>query len=127
MPDHTSTAAGSRLPRLLGTAAATAAVLVAGALPAAADNVTNPPDVNVGTYSSGDPLNLGLTVLYFIGIPLAVFALVGLFTVGIQKGVGALKYRPGRAWAFGTEWFGHSDIADDAAPLLTPGGSSGSW
>ncbi len=107
-----------RLPRVLATAAATVASVIAGAGPAAALN---------GTYTSGDPLNLGLALLYFVGIPVVVFAVIGLFTVGYQRGVGALRYRPGRAWAYGTDWFGYSDLNDHATPLTSPGGTSGSW
>jgi len=88
----------------------------------------------VGDYGSPEPMRLIVTLLVFVGIPLAAMILVGVFTLRGGRGVGAVSYRPGRPWGYEREWFGAAPEVDPTgrgAPgrrtLPGVGGASARW
>jgi hypothetical protein len=79
----------------------------------------------------GDPHPLGLVniILIFVGGPVTVFVIVAALCLRPQKGAGAQRYRPGRAWSYPTAWFGtRPPVNSPQQPVgASPGGASGSW
>jgi hypothetical protein len=118
-----------RTPRLIRTAVATAVVtstvtvLVVSASPAFA----------LG--ERGDPsghLSAVQTLLIFLGIPLAAFAVIA-FLVCLPSIVNGPRYRPGRPWLLTGTWYdGPTEAlppADAELPesTLSGGGASARW
>ncbi|HVU71523.1 MAG TPA: hypothetical protein VHE83_01050 [Mycobacteriales bacterium] len=83
-----------------------------------------------GTNGAPDSLGGVPEVLIFLGIPAAVFFVIGLLVLR-QRGVGAVAYRPGRPWGFPRVWFGGEPTVKDVGlmppPLEGAGGASGRW
>ena len=83
-----------------------------------------------GTNGAPDSLGGVPEVLIFLGIPAAVFLVIGTLALR-QRGVGAVAYRPGRPWGFARVWFGSEPAIKDVglmpAPLEGAGGASGRW
>lgn len=104
-----------------------AAVLVfAPAVPAAAANTQFG---KIGDVYSPDGLSLPLTLLFFVGIPLAGFAVAATLAFRPSKGANT-RYRPGRPWTFEPVWFGDESALEHEpkrAALPGAGGASGSW
>jgi hypothetical protein len=83
----------------------------------------------------GKGLGLGVTLLLFIGVPLAVFVFIAALTFG--PGVMRRpRYRPGyQDWAFRPVWIGGPDDPDGALTAASPekvidvrgGGAGASW
>ena len=79
------------------------------------------------------------TVLIFIGIPLAVVALVALAVYGRSAVHQPNRYRPGKAWNFPPAWYmPHPDALEDVVSdrvaiegssekVVAVGGASGEW
>ena len=83
-----------------------------------------------GTNGAPDSLGGVPEVLIFLGIPAAVFLVIGTLALR-QRAVGAVAYRPGRPWGFARVWFGREPAIKDVgvmpAPLDGAGGASGRW
>jgi hypothetical protein len=79
----------------------------------------------------GDPHPLGLVniILIFAGGPLAVFLVLAFLCLRPQRSTGASRYRPGRGWTYGGEWFGTTDPLAADVETVSPGhgGASGTW
>jgi hypothetical protein len=79
------------------------------------------------------------TVLIFIGIPLAVVALVALAVYGRSAVHQPNRYRPGKAWTYPPAWYmPHPDALEDVVAdrvaiegtsekVVAVGGASGEW
>jgi hypothetical protein len=104
-----------------------AAVLVlAPALPAAADNTQFG---KIGDVYSPSGLPLPATLLLFVGIPLIGFIVAGLLAFQPSKDANR-RYRPGRPWTHEPVWFGDESALErepQRAALPGAGGASGSW
>jgi len=82
------------------------------------------------------------TVLIYVGIPLAVFALVALLVLG-PGSARSPRYRPGSSWDFNPVWYLPHPAHDGpvsaasadrlqltgsvAQPAVASGGASGEW
>jgi hypothetical protein len=59
------------------------------------------------------------TLLVFVGVPLAIVAVLALLTLRPEKGHKRPRYKPGQAWEHAPVWY-------EPHPALTPGhGSDG--
>lgn len=85
----------------------------------------------------GDPggkLTWVQTVLIYLGIPVAAFALIA-FLVYLPSMIRGPRYRPGRPWTAGSVWFGGPEDAASAVESVTTlpsstiegGGASARW
>lgn len=85
----------------------------------------------------GDPggrLTWVQTVLVYVGIPVAAFAVIA-FLVYLPSMVRGPRYRPGRPWTAGSVWFGGPEDAASAVDSVTTlppatvegGGASARW
>lgn len=82
----------------------------------------------------GPGLSSGQALLIYLGVPLAVAAVVALLTYlpSIARGP---RYRPGRTWTANPVWFSGSDAPEEALRQTTPediartsrGGASARW
>jgi hypothetical protein len=124
-----------RSPRLVVFAASVvaAAVGILGALVAVVAAAT--PALAIG--ERGDPghgLTWVQTVLIYLGIPVAVGAVI-TFLVLLPSLVKGPRYRPGRPWTAGSVWFGGPEDAATAlgsvttipAATIEGGGASARW
>jgi hypothetical protein len=80
---------------------------------------------------AGDSLGLGLTLLYYVVIPVGIFAVLAFFAA-LPSMLRRPRYRPGRPWKHDPLWFGGPDEPDqavrDARPGATArGGASAEW
>ena len=67
-----------------------------------------------GTYP-GPSLGAGLTILYFVVIPVGAFAIISALAL-LPSALSKPRYRPGNDWDHGSRWFGGpADGADAAA------------
>jgi hypothetical protein len=80
-------------------------------------------------------LGVGLTILIFVGIPLAVFAVIA-FLVYLPSMLRRPRYRPGRTeWSYRPVWIGGPSDAEAALAAVPPdavsdvrgGGASARW
>jgi hypothetical protein len=70
------------------------------------------------------------TVLVFVGIPLAVIALVTLAVYGKSLVRQPNRYRPGKGWNYPATWYvPHPDavVASSQSGTTAVGGASGEW
>jgi hypothetical protein len=78
------------------------------------------------------------TVLVFVGIPLAVVAVVTILVYGRSVVHQPTRYRPGRAWTYRPAWYlPHPEAIDDVVPdrvaiegaseTVAVGGANGEW
>jgi hypothetical protein len=76
----------------------------------------------------GPSLGVGLTILYFVVIPLGAFALIAGLAV-LPSSLSKPRYRLGKPWEHGSQWFGGPDEADGAGADDTSarGGASAEW
>jgi hypothetical protein len=112
--------------RRIGGVSAVLLSLLALATPAYASEESNPSGAGLGT---------GLTLLIFLGIPLAVFGLIALLVYGPSL-LRRPRYRPGRTdWSYPPVWVG-GPADPEAALTATPadvvidvrgGGARASW
>ena len=71
-----------------------------------------------GSYP-GPSLGTGLTLLYFVVIPIGAFLVISALAI-LPSALRRPRYRPGKSWEHGSRWFGSP--AEDAAT----GGGTGS-
>jgi hypothetical protein len=78
----------------------------------------------------GTGLTVMETVLIYIGIPAALFAIIALLVWAPSLARGP-RYRPGLSWAAEPVWFGGPADAEAAVAAATPnrdgGGTSARW
>ena len=76
----------------------------------------------------GTALGTGLTLLYFIVIPVGAFLLIAALSI-LPSGLSRPRYRPGKPWEFGARWFGRPQDADGTADSTASarGGASAEW
>jgi len=78
------------------------------------------------------------TVLVFVGIPLAVVAIVTVLVYGRSAVHQPTRYRTGKAWTYPPAWYlPHPEAIDDvvpdrkaidgASPTVAVGGANGEW
>jgi hypothetical protein len=78
------------------------------------------------------------TVLVFVGIPLAVVAVVTLLVYGRSVVHQPTRYRPGRPWTYPPAWYlPHPEAIEDVVPdriaieggsgAVAVGGANGEW
>jgi hypothetical protein len=78
-----------------------------------------------GEASHYPSLGAGLTILYFVVIPLGVFLVITALAL-LPSGLSRPRYRPGKPWELGSKWFGgpgDSETAEGSAR----GGASAEW
>ena len=79
----------------------------------------------------GDSLGAGLVILYYVVIPVGIFAVIAFFSV-LPSMLRRPRYRPGRAWNYDPLWFSGPDEPDSALATARPGatargGASAEW
>jgi hypothetical protein len=86
-----------------------------------------------GSGPGGPSLGVGLTILYFVVIPLGGFLLIAGLAL-LPSALSRPRYRPGRPWEHGTNWFGEPADeqttkagADSSARDTARGGASAEW
>jgi len=78
------------------------------------------------------------TTLVFVGIPLAIIALVTIAVYGRSVVHQPTRYRPGKAWTYPPAWYRpHPEAIDDVVPgrvaiegpsqTTAVGGANGEW
>lgn len=77
----------------------------------------------------GSSLGVGLTIFYFVVIPLGAFLIIAGLAV-LPSTLSRPRYRPGKEWDYDSEWFGGPE--DEAAPAdptgpTARGGASAEW
>jgi hypothetical protein len=110
-----------RVARTAGVALLTVPLLIATALPAAAQNEGEVPD----------PLPLLPSLLIFGGIPILIFVVVGLLVFGLSA-LRKPRYRPAQGWDGDPVWYGGPEDPEAAVQQAEPkqpgrGGSSATW
>lgn len=71
----------------------------------------------------GDSLGAGRVILYYVVIPLGIFAVIA-FLSALPSMLRRPRYRPGRPWKHDPLWFGAPDDPDSAVADARPGGSA---
>ncbi len=72
-------------------------------------------------------LGVGLTLFYFVVIPLGAFLVIGGLAL-LPSALSRPRYRPGRPWEFGARWFNGPQDDGEAPPAAgTRGGASAEW
>jgi hypothetical protein len=84
-----------------------------------------------GTARHYPSLGAGLTIVYFVVIPLGAFLLIAALSV-LPSGLNRPRYRPGKPWEHGSKWFGGSVDAETgeggaASDTGARGGASAEW
>jgi len=78
----------------------------------------------------GDGLSVLETLLWFVGAPLALFAVIAVLVSAPSMARGP-RYRPGLGWWAAPVWFNGPDDADTAVRRAVPtsggGGASARW
>jgi hypothetical protein len=107
--------------RVATIAVATAVPLMAAAGPALALHRDD------GDVVNGPSLGAGLTLFYFVVIPVGVFAIIAALAL-LPSALSRPRYRPGKTWEHGTKWFGKpADGEAAAAEGSARGGASAEW
>lgn len=111
-----------RAARAAAVAATTAAGVLASAVPAFALTDGDDP---------GKPLSAALTVLIYVGIPVAAFLIIAVLATAPSM-LRRPRYRPGRPWTADPLWFAGPDDADAAlratrVGTTAKGGASAEW
>lgn len=109
--------------RLVGVATAALAPVLLAATPALAK-------LDDGEVK-GKSLGAGLVILYYVVIPLGIFAVIAFFSV-LPSMLRRPRYRPGKAWGYDPLWFSGPDEPDRALSTARPGatargGASAEW
>jgi hypothetical protein len=75
-----------------------------------------------------DPsLGVGLTLLYFVVIPVGAFLAIAAMCL-LPSALARPRYRPGKPWEFGARWFNGPQEDGEAAPATgSRGGASAEW
>ena len=79
----------------------------------------------------GKSLGVGLTILIFVVVPLALFGVIAFFSV-LPSLLRRPRYRPGRPWNHDPMWFHGPDeperaLAGARAGATARGGASAEW
>ena len=82
-----------------------------------------------GSYP-GPSLGTGLTLLYFVVIPVGAFLVISALSI-LPSALRRPRYRPGKTWEHGSRWFGapaEGATADNVTAAGSPkGGASAEW
>lgn len=111
------------------TAARLATITVGAALPLLATAgpalALKHDDGDAGHYPS---LGAGLTILYYVVIPLGVFLVITALAL-LPSALSRPRYRPGKPWDHESKWFGGPDGEESAeqAKDSARGGASAEW
>lgn len=100
--------------RLLAVGCTAAVTVVSSAVPALALD-----DGEV----HGKGLGTGLTIVYFVLIPLGTFLVIAFFS-SLPSMLRRPRYRPGRPWKHDPLWFSGPDDPDAALQGARPGASA---
>ena len=83
-----------------------------------------------GTAQHYPSLGAGLTIVYFVVIPLGAFLVIAALAV-LPSGLSRPRYRPGKPWEHGSKWFGEPTNGDSAEAsgdsAGARGGASAEW
>jgi hypothetical protein len=111
--------------RLLARTATVALGVAVPVLTAAAPALALHRDDGGGTH---DPsLGVGLTLFYFIVLPVGIFLVIAGFCL-LPSALARPRYRPGKPWEFGARWFNGPQADGEAAPATSGrGGASAEW
>ncbi|HVW79458.1 MAG TPA: hypothetical protein VHB69_00765 [Mycobacteriales bacterium] len=111
--------------RLVARAATVALGVTVPVLTAAAPALALHRDDGGATH---DPsLGTGLTLLYFVVIPLGAFLVIAGLAL-LPSALSRPRYRPGKPWEFGARWFNGPQADGEPAPASsTRGGASAEW
>ncbi|HMC70176.1 MAG TPA: hypothetical protein VKJ07_13560, partial [Mycobacteriales bacterium] len=63
--------------------------------------------------TKGSSLGVGLTILYYVVIPVGIFLVIAFFSV-LPSMLRRPRYRPGRSWNYDPLWFCGPDDPDSA-------------
>jgi len=74
----------------------------------------------------GKPLGTGLTIVYYVIIPLGAFLVISALAV-LPSALSRPRYRPGKAWDHSPLTFGQPGEAAGEASGTTRGGASAEW
>lgn len=79
----------------------------------------------------GKSLGVGLTILYYVVIPIGIFLLIAGLAV-LPSMLRRPRYRPGRPWNYDPLWFNGPDDPNQALASARPGatargGASAEW
>jgi len=72
----------------------------------------------------GKPLGTGLTIVYYVVVPLGVFLIIAFLST-LPAMLRRPRYRPGRPWQHDPLWFNGPDDPDRAVAGARPGASKG--
>lgn len=78
-----------------------------------------------GEASHYPSLGAGLTILYYVVIPVGVFLLIAALSL-LPSGLSRPRYRPGKPWEFGARWFG-GPVEGESGEGSARGGASAEW
>lgn len=80
-----------------------------------------------GASSHNPSLGVGLTLFYFVVIPVGAFLAIAAMCL-LPSALSRPRYRPGKPWEFGARWFNGPPADGEAAPATSGrGGASAEW
>jgi hypothetical protein len=81
-----------------------------------------------GDATSYPSLGAGLTILYYVVIPLGAFLVIAALAV-LPSTLSRPRYRPGKPWEHGSTWFGGPADGEGGDPAADSarGGASAEW
>jgi hypothetical protein len=82
-----------------------------------------------GSGPGGPSLGAGLTILYYVVIPVGAFLLIAALSV-LPSALNRPRYRPGKPWGHESKWFGAPAEGDSGAAEKADtarGGASAEW
>jgi hypothetical protein len=86
-----------------------------------------------GSGSGGPSLGAGLTILYYVVIPVGAFLVIAALAI-LPSTLSKPRYRPGRPWEHDGNWFGEpadgesgEQATDGGARDSARGGASAEW
>lgn len=76
----------------------------------------------------GPSLGAGLTIFYFVVIPVGAFLVIAALAI-LPSTLSKPRYRPGKPWAQSDTWIGlpSDGDSDESAKETTKGGASAEW
>lgn len=72
----------------------------------------------------GSSLGVGLTIVYFVLIPLGAFLVIAGLSI-LPSMLRRPRYRPGRGWSHDPMWFNGPDDPNQALASARPGSAKG--
>jgi hypothetical protein len=81
-----------------------------------------------GSGPGGPSLGAGLTIFYFFVIPFGAFLVIAALSI-LPSALNRPRYRPGKPWEHGTNWFGEPVDGETAEGTKDSarGGASAEW